>query len=307
MSTKSARKEVRGRAAKGSARRSPSPREPGPPQARPKVPLLPTLHWRFLVPNFITALVFLIGFFVILDYTAPVQRLFQIFLGRDSIGPASGSTKDTTRSGVSALSTLFLLFLALKLDELDGTVARALDGCSKFGSIFDQLSDFATFGIATPVAVLRESLKLAKTLDDHLSTTKTRENNSETTDVVFSQILLPACCLLYSLASAVRISREIVLSNFEMSQTKISRYNGIPTNVTTTILLGSLTINEWWIERGAGKMRGWHLQMAVCALCVALSVAMVGEWRWQRDWLSMVVWGGGVLGGVVAVGRRYNS
>lgn len=75
-------------------------------------------RYRFLIPNFFTSLSLFLGM-------AAIQFIFD------------GSFK----------SASMIIFLAMLCDFLDGKFARLLNAQSKFGALFDTLSDFFTFGV----------------------------------------------------------------------------------------------------------------------------------------------------------------
>lgn len=54
---------------------------------------------------------------------------------------------------------VFCILAAGMLDGLDGPVARALNGTSKFGAEFDSLSDYVNFGVSPGVLLYHWSLK----------------------------------------------------------------------------------------------------------------------------------------------------
>lgn len=87
-------------------------------------------HWRKVIPNSITAMATIVG-------------LSSIYLGM--IGDF--------KNGV------VVTILAAMLDGLDGPVARALHGTSRFGAELDSLSDYVNFGVGPAVLMYLWTLR----------------------------------------------------------------------------------------------------------------------------------------------------
>jgi len=111
----------------------PTPRTPIDDAAASRRPRLRTVPLRFLIPNLVT--------------------LFALGLGLTAIRWAMEGSIDWAVSAIAA---------AAVLDGLDGRIARALKGTSRFGAELDSLGDFVDFGVAPALVLYVASLHAAK-------------------------------------------------------------------------------------------------------------------------------------------------
>jgi len=146
---------------------------------------VPSAGWRFLVPNSITFLVNLCA------------------LG--AMGMAYYW---------HARTAAWLLLLAGVFDAIDGPVARRLNAQSRFGNIYDSMSDFLSFGVAPALSL------------------------------VFLDLLHPAVALLYILAIQFRLTRYSAMPGDE---THGAFFQGLssPDAVYMGILLGLLPYSSF--------------------------------------------------------------
>jgi len=111
----------------------PTPRTPIDDAAASRRRRLRTVPLRFLIPNLVT--------------------LFALGLGLTAIRWAMEGSIDWAVSAIAA---------AAVLDGLDGRIARALKGTSRFGAELDSLADFVDFGVAPALVLYVASLHAAK-------------------------------------------------------------------------------------------------------------------------------------------------
>ena len=153
-----------------------------------------------LLPNVITAFGLTCGLFIIF---------------RCCMMDADEGTYD------AILTLVGVLLLASFADLLDGAVARALKVESKFGGIFDSLSDAICFGVTPPVLIM-QSL--------------TVEPSKELS------FLITGAAVTYSICGVLRLGRFTVMSQISGKQITLAEkkhFTGLPIPAAAMILVSS--------------------------------------------------------------------
>jgi CDP-diacylglycerol--serine O-phosphatidyltransferase len=162
------------------------------------------------------------------------------------LGLASVTCASTGRFELAA----WMIMWGVLLDKLDGSSARLLKSCSKFGAEFDSFADFVAFGIAPAALYFFKIDSLA----------------------LFSGVgrsLLLATSGLYVLAVAVRLARF----NISEPANGHSFFYGLPTTLMGALLAGFyLTWEKYGL--GIGILRLAPLVFFVAGLSMVSSIRL---------------------------------
>jgi len=211
------------------------------PPPRPTLPRFRAVPLRLLIPNLITLLALCVGMTAI--------RL---------------ALEGSIEWAVSAIAA------AAVLDGLDGRIARALKGVSRFGAELDSLADFVDFGVAPSVVLYVSGLNELKSLGWFAA-------------------------LVFSIACALRLARfNVMLDDPATPAWRKSFFVGMP--APAGAIVGLLPVYLHASLEGAG--RGWRVVELVYVLAIALLMASrvphfsgksIG--RIPRDWVAAVLIG----------------
>jgi len=150
----------------------------------------------------------------------------------------------------------WLVLVAVLLDKLDGTVARAVRGSSEFGVQFDSFSDFVSFGVAPAALVFVAAGQLApQTWGDGASVAGLPARG-----------VLGALCLVYAVMTSVRLARF----NVTTATLGPALFLGLPSTAS-----GALIATAYLAAVEAGLDRSHATLFGALPACLAINAALM--------------------------------
>jgi len=138
---------------------------------------------------------------------------------------------------------------AAVLDGLDGRIARALKGTSRFGAELDSLADFVDFGVAPAIILYFSSLSGLRGLGWLV-------------------------CLLFSIACALRLARfNVMIDDPDMPVWRKGFFVGMPAPAGAVVGLLPVYVRMMGVGPTASLPRGWVGLEAAYVLAIAILMA----------------------------------
>ena len=141
-------------------------------------------------------------------------------------------------SGGALADAAWFVLIAVLLDKLDGSIARALKGSSEFGVQFDSFADAVAFGTAPAALVFAAARSL---------TPQTWGPGAQVLGVLPATPVLAAICLAYAVMTSVRLARFNVTTEANGPYL----FLGLPSTLSGGLLASAfLTIGELGLPLG---------------------------------------------------------
>ena len=138
---------------------------------------------------------------------------------------------------------------AAVLDGLDGRIARALKGTSRFGAELDSLADFIDFGVAPAIILYFSGLKQLGG---------------------FGWLV----CLLFAIACALRLARfNVMIDDPDIPAWKKGFFVGMPAPAGAVVGLLPVYVRVLDAAPATGVAAGWAVAEALYVLAIAMLMA----------------------------------
>ena len=173
-------------------------------------------------------------------------------------------------------TAVLAIIIAAILDGLDGRIARALNGASRFGAELDSLADFIDFGVAPALLLYLWSLHEVKSLGWFAA-------------------------LVFATAAALRLARfNVMIDEPDRPAWHANFFTGMPAPAGACLALLPLYLNLSELHvPGDGKIVGWHIayMIGIALLMVSRIPHFSGKTigRIPREMFVFVLFGGAAL------------
>ena len=152
---------------------------------------------------------------------------------------------------------VYLIILAAILDGVDGRIARALKGTTRFGAELDSLADFVDFGVAPALTLYFWSLSTVKNLGWFAA-------------------------MVFAIACALRLARfNVALDDVDKPAWSSHFFSGMPAPAGAAVVMLPLYLSFALVDNMSG--RGWALVEVAYVLAVAgLMVSTIPHFSGKR-------------------------